>query len=307
MNEQPTISVIIPAYNAASFVSSAIESALAQTYPPLEILVVDDGSSDKTAEVVARFAAPVRLLLQKNGGPAAARNHAARVARGEWLAFLDADDVWLPEKLERQITFISGAGVGIVHCMHEGHDSAAAIPDCVDFDRLWKRNCIANSSVILRRTAFEQTGGFDEDRGLVGVEDYNLWLRVAAAGWQIVTCRETLWRYTPAEDSLSSRVERFAECELKNIDHLKRTLGLAEPLCQKKRLAVRELYGMYLFSLGEMHAARRFLIPAILRGPSLPGLGWWMATLIPRPILQWRQSRRAGKLGPAAPSTRVMP
>src|SRR5580700_8639860 len=95
----PTISVVIPAYNAARFVGSAIESALAQTSTPLEVLVIDDGSRDDTAAVVQQYAAPVGLLRQSNGGPASARNHGVRVARGEWIAFLDADDTWLPQKL----------------------------------------------------------------------------------------------------------------------------------------------------------------------------------------------------------------
>jgi glycosyltransferase involved in cell wall biosynthesis len=303
MPSPPTISAIIPAYNAAAFIGSAIESALAQTCPPVEIIVVDDGSTDDTAEVVRQFAEPVRLLTQTNGGPAAARNHAARAASGEWLAFLDADDLWLPQKLEREIAFISDASVAIVHCLAEGQEEKLAIPDDVDFERLWTRNCISNSSVLLRRTAFEQAGGFDEDRSLIGVEDYNLWLRLAAAGWRIVTCREALWRYTPAPNSLSSQVERFAQCELNNVEHLKQALNLPEAKCQQKRLAVRELYGMYLFSLGEMKAARRFLAPTILNGGSLRGLQWWMATCIPGPVLRWRQMKRARSNGGMQPTS----
>jgi hypothetical protein len=95
----PRFSVIIPAYNAAAFVARAIDSVLAQTWPAHEILVVDDGSSDDTAQVVARYGAPVRYLRQDNAGVSAARNAGARAATGDWLAFLDADDWYYPERL----------------------------------------------------------------------------------------------------------------------------------------------------------------------------------------------------------------
>src|SRR5215475_10236165 len=100
-----TISVIIPAFNSSTTIGAAIESALRQTYPPTEIIVVDDGSVDDTAMVASRYPSPVRVLRKANGGPGAARNFAARIATCEWLAMLDADDSWLPEKLERQIAY----------------------------------------------------------------------------------------------------------------------------------------------------------------------------------------------------------
>ena len=98
-----TVSVVIPAYNAAATIAAAIESVLAQTRLPEEIIVVDDGSNDETSAVVERFGPIVRLLRQANAGCGQARNSGAREARGTWLAFLDADDLWLPTKLERQL------------------------------------------------------------------------------------------------------------------------------------------------------------------------------------------------------------
>src|SRR5687767_11564824 len=99
--EKVSVSVIIPAYNAALWVGRAIESALRQTVPPAEILVVDDGSSDDTAKTVEPYAPLVRLIRRDNGGPAAARNTGAKASLGGWLALLDSDDAWLPTKLER--------------------------------------------------------------------------------------------------------------------------------------------------------------------------------------------------------------
>ena len=100
-----TVSVIIPAYNADKHVERAIDSALAQTLQPVEILVIDDGSRDRTAEFASRFPSPVRLIRQENGGPATARNRGAREATGDWLALLDADDWWFPDKLRIQLAF----------------------------------------------------------------------------------------------------------------------------------------------------------------------------------------------------------
>src|SRR5215472_561278 len=97
------ISVIIPAYNHARFLTPAIESVLSQTMEPSEIVVVDDGSTDETSSVLGTFGRQIRVVRQKNQGVAAARNRGAELATGEYLAFLDADDLWLPRKLEMQL------------------------------------------------------------------------------------------------------------------------------------------------------------------------------------------------------------
>jgi glycosyltransferase involved in cell wall biosynthesis len=117
MARGPTVSVLIPAYNASRFIAEAIQSVLAQTFPATEVIVVDDGSTDDTAEIVARFGGRVSCSRQTNLGVALARNHAIRRARGEYIAFLDADDVWLPHKLEKQLSLFRGApDLGAVGC-----------------------------------------------------------------------------------------------------------------------------------------------------------------------------------------------
>ncbi len=112
-----TISAIMPVYNGAATVAKALDSALSQTQPPEEIVVVDDGSTDATAEIVARFGPPVRCVRQANAGPAAARNRGIAEARGQWVAFLDSDDLWYPTKLQRQRELIAAApDLGVVFC-----------------------------------------------------------------------------------------------------------------------------------------------------------------------------------------------
>lgn len=103
---QPRISCIIPVYNGERFLGETLESVLAQTCPPFEVIVVDDGSTDSTAAVAAAYDSRVRYVHQSNAGPAAARNRGLDLATGDLLAFLDADDLWLPEKLERQSTYM---------------------------------------------------------------------------------------------------------------------------------------------------------------------------------------------------------
>src|SRR4051794_33800451 len=173
----PTISVLIPAYNAATHLARAVESALAQTLAPLEILVVDDGSRDRTPEIAAAFGDPVRLIRKENGGPASARNRGAAEARGAWLALLDADDWWFPEKLSRQMQHAADPEVGMIHCIPDHRDWV--IPPVLSFDDMWDRNWISNSSVLIRCSAFAELGGFNEAKELISVEDYNLWMRIA--------------------------------------------------------------------------------------------------------------------------------
>lgn len=113
--QQPPISVIIPVYNSERYVDAALESVLAQSRPPTEIIVVDDGSTDQSAQVARRYQPIVQVLHQPHAGPGAARNLGVSVAQGELLAFLDADDLWLPDKLERQVTYLQNhPGIDIV-------------------------------------------------------------------------------------------------------------------------------------------------------------------------------------------------
>jgi glycosyltransferase involved in cell wall biosynthesis len=184
----PHVSVVVPAYNAARTVVQSVESALAQTFSDLEVLVVDDGSSDATAATVDGIKDPrVMLIRRKNGGVAAARNTGVDHARGDWVAFLDSDDIWLPEKLERQLELMA-ARPG---CM-ASEGSAYFVNDDLKPQRL--RRCVpvadplltflrfqnlpnAASSWIVKRDLLQDIGGFDPD--LVILEDWEFSLRLA--------------------------------------------------------------------------------------------------------------------------------
>jgi glycosyltransferase involved in cell wall biosynthesis len=179
-----TISCIVPVYNGARYVGEAIESILGQTLPPTEIIVVDDGSTDTTADVVKAFAAQVNYVRQDNAGPASARNRGIGLASGRFLAFLDADDLWHKDKLARQMAALeSNPAAGICICYvqnfwveelaHErermrDHDFAKPMPGYV---------C---QCLLARRSAFETIGRFDESKR-VG-EDVDWYMRAEQAG-----------------------------------------------------------------------------------------------------------------------------
>jgi glycosyltransferase involved in cell wall biosynthesis len=207
----PAVSVIVPAYNAAAFIAETIQSALDQTYRDFEIIVVDDGSRDGTPARVAAFGERVRLHQQPNSGVARARNTGVSLARGEWIAFLDADDLWLPEKLERQLacstapmTFTDRYNIGERSGLPEIQSVCQPMHGGDIFEVLLGGNFITTSSVMIRREIFEQYGGFDVS--LNGTEDWDLWLRVAE-NHDVGFCPEPLTRYRLHADGLSRNFE----------------------------------------------------------------------------------------------------
>ncbi len=183
------ISVIIPAWNAAPTLTRALESVVAQTLP-VEVVVVDDGSTDATFEVfeAARRRAGAshwRYVRQQNAGPSAARNHAIRIARGDWVALLDADDYWYPRKLERQIAFLRSHPDAAVACggvdtedeRGERRRLLPAVNGYFGWRELLVENVVFSPTPLARREALLAAGGFDETRRLA--EDWDLWLRMA--------------------------------------------------------------------------------------------------------------------------------
>jgi len=187
-----SVSVIVPTYNSAQRLIPALDSVVAQTYPHerIELVVIDDGSSDDTAERVRAFGATAPLALryvrQANAGPAAARNHGMRLARGDAIAFLDSDDTWRPRKLEKQMPLLRGS-VALVYCNNAFVDAngrpLANYVRQVPMHRgdillpLFCNFFLLTSAVVMTRAALMTTGPFDE-RLAVG-EDYEFFLRVA--------------------------------------------------------------------------------------------------------------------------------
>ncbi len=228
MTGRADVSVVMPAYNNAATVGRALASIAAQTLRPLEVIVVDDGSTDGTAEAVRAMAAAMngvrlRLFRQANQGAGAARNRAVAAAKGAWLAFLDADDEWLPAKVERSMAVLEAGD--LVMCSHnlfnvgpEGeslNDSRARwLRDPADpYRTLFLRGFISSSTVVVRRDAVLAVGGFDVT--LRSAQDYELWLAVLArAGGRFETFADPLLRYTLAPEGITSRIGRKVACSL---------------------------------------------------------------------------------------------
>jgi glycosyltransferase involved in cell wall biosynthesis len=192
------VSVIIPAYNAISYVMDAINSVRFQEYTPIEILLIDDGSIDGTADLVCSQAPEVQIIRQQNAGVAAARNTGLRAANGELICFLDADDGWFPGKIDAQVNYLrQHPSVGLVYhhwlvwqpkpnktnCSPAPSYAHTNLPQIDPLKSGWiypqlLLDCIVHTStVMLRRKIIQQVGEFDES--LINGEDYNYWLRVS--------------------------------------------------------------------------------------------------------------------------------
>jgi glycosyltransferase involved in cell wall biosynthesis len=222
MPERPLVSVIVPAYNVECYVAAAIDSALAQTYAPVEVVVVDDGSTDRTAEVIAGYGDRVVTVSQENRGLAGARNSGIRAASGSILALLDADDLWLPERLDRMVPVLTGRpGIGMVtsdaYVMDEtvrttkrcyGDRRRYPFPAHEDeqLDIIAKRNFLF-ISVVFRRELVDRCGTFDES--MRRAEDYELWTRFLLSGSRAAFVPEPLGYYRVRADSLSASKEQW--------------------------------------------------------------------------------------------------
>jgi len=189
----PTVSVVIPTYNRAEFLAQAIDSVLSQTCQDFEVIVVDDGSTDDTAQVVSAYGDRVRYVpIPHSGLPAVARNAGLQVARGEYIAFLDSDDQWLPDKLTGQLEALDPLhNVSLVCSNALVWDGETDVPLRTGLPegrghsghvlaRLLEANFIITSTVVVRRSYLNQVGPFCESRQLRVGEDYDLWLRLAA-------------------------------------------------------------------------------------------------------------------------------
>lgn len=191
----PLVSVIIPAYNASCFIRKAIESVFLQKYEPIETIVVDDGSTDETPDVLLSFGRNIKLLRQENKGPASARNLALTNARGQYITFLDADDTILPEKLKKQVEILeSSPSIGWTYCDVEYVDgegrhmylassrfsySSRTRLNGLLFSELLQGNFIPVHAPLVRRDCLYSVAPFDEDKQMIGVEDWDLLLRLA--------------------------------------------------------------------------------------------------------------------------------
>ncbi|PSL48936.1 glycosyltransferase involved in cell wall biosynthesis [Chitinophaga niastensis] len=211
---QHLISVIVPVYNAEAFVGATIDSVLQQTYANWELLLVDDCSTDNSATIIREYAEKDSRIkyfkpAQNFGGPAGPRNMGIRESSGEYLAFLDADDIWMKDKLQRQYQLITTEQLDVVATnivfFGDGLKSwSPKLPASPTLDAMLLHNKICTSSVLLRKTTDVL---FEEDKRLISVEDYHLWLTLFFKGYKVKIITDPLVRYRVTPNSLIHKNE----------------------------------------------------------------------------------------------------
>ncbi len=219
MKKTPVISVVIPAYNKGELLRATISSALAQDFTDYEIIVIDDGSTDNCKAIVTAFTDPrVRYFYQANSGlPAAARNSGIRHSGGEYIAFLDADDVWHREKLSKCYeAFKKHPGIGLVchkEIIKDVSGNVVRMTDLPSSDLdvfrklLFSGNCLSPSATVVRKEALLEIGAFREYPEFFSVEDYDLWIRLSKRN-RFFFLPEILGEYLLHDMNISSDTER---------------------------------------------------------------------------------------------------
>ncbi len=222
----PLVSVIIPAYNKAQLTVKTVESVLAQTYKNLEILVADDGSADDTRLQLERFGDKIRYLYKENGGACSARNFGLKHSRGEYVAFLDCDDLYLPKKIEASVKYLqSNPQVGFVHTAAyfvDGNDQVLTQYSHPKSRKtgwisreLCLRNYICNSTVLMRKECFNKAGDFDET--IFPPADWDLWLRLSEH-YEAGYIDEPLTKYRVTDNYTFKHLERSKADERKVLE-----------------------------------------------------------------------------------------
>ncbi len=223
MTTQPHVSVVIPTYNHAKLLKKALDSVMAQTFKEWEAIVVNNFSTDNTIEVVNAFADPrIKILnFSNNGVIAASRNHGFKEATGDFIAFLDSDDVWYPNKLQKcselALTgdqFICHGELWINSDLTQRTVMYGPASNATYNRLLYKGNCISTSTTFIAKPLLDSVNGFDENPEIITTEDYDLWLRLAAKNPQTSFIPEVLGEFHRLANSASSSVLRNLAAEL---------------------------------------------------------------------------------------------
>ena len=261
------VSIVVPTYNYGRFVAEAVASALAQGYPHREIIVVDDGSTDDTAEILAPYRERIRYIYQANQGLSAARNTGIRAAEGEFIALLDSDDVWHPRKLEVQMHFLRDLPeVGLLATdafmdqrpLWPSVDPSTAAPVRIALEDVIGRPRFAPSSVVMRRKCLDAAGLFDPT--LRCVEDRDMWIRLASRCALAMLPAPLLWFRLHA-NSLSTNPLPMEEAELRVL----RKAFAETAALQGRWLLRRKVYSLAAFTSAQLFGANRQWDAALAR------------------------------------------
>jgi glycosyltransferase involved in cell wall biosynthesis len=277
----PTVSVVVTVYNGERFIGESLTAILSQTRPPEEVVVVDDGSTDDTPRELERFGGDIRVISQVNGGHANALNRGFREARGDYCAKCDADDIWMPEKLRRQVSSLTAhreidVAFGGARFFGLSEGPRAPYPDAGLLDRgdllrsLYRANSICASSTLIRRDLYERLGPFDER---LGAEDYDYWMRALRAGARFYHDPSLLVRFRQHESNVSADKLKMHRAEL--LVHSRYAYLLDSRALARKTMA-RDLRNIAraLSDQDRPEQARAAFVSSLRRSPSPRALAW---------------------------------
>jgi glycosyltransferase involved in cell wall biosynthesis len=303
------VSVLIPVFNGAKTVARAIDSALCQRFDgESEVIVVNDGSTDATAAVLTQYAGRIRVVNQQNRGPAHARNAAAELSTAKFIAFLDADDAFMPDKLARTLPKLASdkqAAMLFHDAVAVSRNGREVAPSCVSPERahpptmhemltqLWP---ILTSTVVMRRQTFQACGGFSEEFKF-GYEDPDLWIRAREHG-HFIYIAESLTYYTLIEER-TERMEKYLTSQGVFFRRLRQRYGeAAEELIRRTVRSYTNwlgYQGLLAMQAGDRAAARGYFARILRRQPThMKSVLRYLRTFLPAPIARALSGRTAG-------------
>jgi glycosyltransferase involved in cell wall biosynthesis len=284
----PTISAVVTVYNAEEYIGEALAAILAQTHAPQEIVVVDDGSTDGTPRELARFGGEIRVVRQANGGHACALNRGCSEARGDYLAKCDADDVWAPDKLARQVeSLVAHPQVDIAFAAAQtfgriekpfSSPPGMGVLDGRQFARtLYRRNLVCASSVLIRRASYERLGPFAQE---LAVEDYEYWMRAVKAGAVFFYDPSVMVSYRVHDANVTN--QRLKSYRSMLLAHRWHEDLLDSPALVRRVLAADHfMIGRFLVDEGRPREGRDEFLASLRRRPTLRGLAWALVLSTP--------------------------
>lgn len=293
----PLVSVIVPLYNSAKVLEETLRSILAQTYRNIEVLLIDDGSKDETPAVARRFALEddrVRYLPKENGGVGSARNFGIEHSQGELIALCDHDDLWDPNKLERQIPSFENPRVGLVCCGSRAmyKDDQGSVLRVSShrrfltenhFDRLLEKNRVPACTAVVRKECFSTVGLFNASPDMHGVDDWHMWIRIANR-YEIIQVPEVLATHVFWGQNWSLRESEMLRSTLHCLGDIERILP--DVRARNRRLlnvGYFETYfgfGKSFLNTNDFKNARRCFVRALSHKP-------YAAVLLPYIVVSW--------------------
>lgn len=311
MSERPLVSAIIPTYNNSRLVVEAVESVLAQTYKPVEIIVVDDGSTDDTVERLLAYEKRITLIPRQHGGPAVARNAGVRASKGPVVAFLDSDDMWKPSKLERCVpVLVQNADVGVVYTGVRVLDLTTQqeqYAPCYDINgMIWREmflECrgVNLSAITTWRRCLDEIGLFDEE--LFRAQDWDLFVRLAERyAYRFVPDVLTV-RRVHAKGLSVARRDLYRDYNLKVIHKAaQRRPDLYAPLLNASLSRAHFRFGMHSYAQFDMRHARRDFLKSLRLKPNLKALNYFLRALLPVWLVRKLRKMKLARRGMAGPN-----